>query len=83
MALGKRKSTVDIENLPKRSIQEILKQNSKAFLRKERQHIDGFKKAQSIQKKNLDIINANSMASLAPIKTTASKGNLSQRHMSL
>lgn len=69
IALGKRKSTFDFENLGKKSIYEILKHNSKAFLRKEKQHIDGFKYAQKAQKKTLDMINANSAASLAPINT--------------
>ena len=62
----------------KKSIYEILKHNSKAFLRKEKQHIDTFKLAQKLQKKNLDVMNANSAAHLVPINNN---GNLSQRNM--
>ena len=50
--IGIRKSTIDV--VDKQTIFGMLYQNSKTFLHKEREHIDGFRKAQNIQKKNLD-----------------------------
>jgi len=72
-----------LRDVDRATIYSILQQNSQAFLKQERQHIDGFRKAQSIQKKNLDwMISSNSSIQLAPLKPTM-KGHFTQRAFSL
>ena len=58
----------------------MLQQNSQMFLKQEKSHIDGFKKAQSLQKKTLDkIITSNSKTQLAPPIDKEAKGNFTYR----
>ena len=83
--IGTRKSTIDV--VDKQTIFGLLYQNSKTFLKKEKYHIDGFRKAQSIQKKNLDWMankTANSLAAIPVISANGgtSSGNFTQRHFS-
>lgn len=52
----------------------MLKRNSEAFQKKESKHIDGFKKAQSLQKKNIDwIMSANRSITLAPLTSAKNR----------
>ena len=59
--------------MDKKTIYDLLKKNSEAFVKKENKHISGFRKAQSYQKKNLDwMMNANHSVTLAPIQSKRS-----------